>query len=129
MFPNEMRTLQDFQAFHQWLDQKNNFNRDIFFNMVLLFGEVGELAQVLKKVHWMTERERNEGEAATTLEDALAEHRESLGQELADCLAYVFKMANYTGVDLQEAYLKKMAENVERTWKYKEIVRLDSAEE
>jgi NTP pyrophosphatase (non-canonical NTP hydrolase) len=51
----------------------------------------------------------------------LAEHRESLGQELADCLAYIFKLANYTGVDLQEAYLKKMSENVERTWKYKKL--------
>jgi NTP pyrophosphatase (non-canonical NTP hydrolase) len=116
-----MQTIRDFQEFHQWLDQKNSFNQDIFLNMVLLCGEVGELAQVLKKVHWMTERERNDGEAATTLEEALAEHHESLGQELADCLAYIFKLANYTGVDLQEAYLKKMLENVERTWKYKKL--------
>jgi NTP pyrophosphatase (non-canonical NTP hydrolase) len=119
LFPNDMQTIRDFQAFHEWLDQKNNFNRDIFLNTVLLCGEVGELAQVLKKVHWMTEQERNDGEAAITREEALAEHRESLGQELADCLAYIFKLANYIGVDLQEAYLKKMAENVERTWKYK----------
>ncbi len=118
VFPNEMRTIEDFQAFHRWLDERNGFSTDIFLNMMLLSGEVGEVAQVLKKVHWMTERERNSGEPAKTLEEALTEHREALGQELADCLAYVFKLANYTGVDLQEAYIKKMAENVNRTWGY-----------
>ena len=115
-FPNEMRTIEDFQEFHRWLDTKNNFNRDIFLNMVLLSGEIGELAQELKKVHFMV----SPGEItddAVSLEAALQERRESIGQELADCLAYIFKLANYTGVDLQEAYLKKMHRNLDRTWK------------
>lgn len=49
MFPNEMKTIEDFQAFHRWLDEKNNFDPDILFNMVLLSGEVGEVAQVFKE--------------------------------------------------------------------------------
>ena len=117
-FPNEMCSLQDFQAFHQWLDEKNSFDQDIFFNMMLLSGEVGEVAQVLKKVHHMMTPERNEDGNAKTLEGALAEQRENIGQELADCLAYILKLANYTGVDLQEAYLQKMEKNLERIWKY-----------
>ncbi|QBD82340.1 hypothetical protein EPA93_42745 [Ktedonosporobacter rubrisoli] len=116
-FPNAMRTIQDFQAFHRWLDEKNSFNTDIFLNMTLLSGEVGEVAQVLKKVHWLTESERTSGEPAIPIEEALAQNRENLGQELADCLAYIFKLANYTGVDLQEAYLQKMETNMHRTWK------------
>ncbi|MBV9228128.1 MAG: MazG-like family protein [Chloroflexi bacterium] len=114
-FPNEMQTIRDFQAFHQWLDEKNNFDTDIFFNMMLLTGEIGEVAQVLKQVHFMAYRNDEE---AKTLEDALIEQRENLGQELADCLAYIFKLANYTGVDLQAAYLQKMSKNLHRTWKY-----------
>src|SRR5581483_11371034 len=120
MFPNEMRTIEDFQEFHRWLDEQKSFNGDIALNMMLLSGEVGELAQVLKKVHHMQDPQRNDGETKT-LEEALAVHREDIGQELADCLAYIFKLANYTGVDLQQAYLTKMEKNLERTWKYKQI--------
>lgn len=114
-FPNEMRTIEDFQAFHRWLDERNRFSTDIPLNMMLLSGEVGELAQVIKKVHFMMSR--NDGESVS-LEDALAACRESIGEELADCLAYIFKIANYTGVDVQKAYLEKMERNLERTWKH-----------
>src|SRR5438128_8220736 len=100
-FPNAMRTIEDFQEFHRWLDAKNDFNTDLFLNMMLLSGEVGELAQALKKVHFMASPDRNEGQAVS-LEKALETHNENIGQELADCLAYIFKLANYTGVDLQE---------------------------
>src|SRR5690242_19483690 len=99
-FPNQMRTIQDFQEFHRWLDEKNDFDRDIFFNMMLLSGEVGEVAQALKKVHFMTTPGRTDEGTVRTREEALAEQRENIGQELADCLAYIFKLANYTGVDL-----------------------------
>ena len=114
-FPNEMKTIEDFQAFHHWLDERNQFSTDIPLNVMLLSGEVGELVQVIKKVHFMISR--NDGESVT-LEDALATYRESIGEELADCLAYVFKIANYTDVDLQKAYLEKMERNLERTWKH-----------
>jgi NTP pyrophosphatase (non-canonical NTP hydrolase) len=118
MFPNDVQTLEDFQAFYRWLDEKNNFNTDIFLNMVLLSAEIGEFAQVLKKVYWRTDPQRNEDRPACTLGGALAEHHDELGQELADCLACLLKIANYTGIDLQAAYLKKMAENVSRKWAY-----------
>ena len=116
-FPNEMRTIEEFQEFHRWLDAKNDFNMDIFLNMMLLIGEIGEVAQELKKVHFMVSPDRNSEGKAVPLEVALQEQRENIGQELADCLAYIFKLANYTGVDLQEAYLKKMRKNLDRTWK------------
>ncbi|MBO0783231.1 MAG: hypothetical protein J2P37_30825 [Ktedonobacteraceae bacterium] len=112
-----MRTIRDFQEFHQWLDEKNHFNTDLFLNAMLLSGEVGEVAQVLKKIHFMVDPSRSDGEVQS-LDEALSSERENLGQELADCLAYIFKLANYTGVDLQEAYLKKMHKNLARTWKY-----------
>lgn len=115
-FPNQMRTIEDFQEFHRWLDAKNKFNRDLYFNMMLLSEEVGEVAQELKKVHYMVSPDDNEEDNAVSLEVALKEQCENIGQELADCLAYIFKLANYTGVSLQEAYLKKMRKNINRTW-------------
>ncbi len=117
MFPNEMKTIEDFQAFHQWLDEKNNFDPDILFNMVLLTSEVGEVAQVLRKICKqanLLQPEQAPGEAMST---ALSHYREDLGQELADCLAYIFKLANYAGIDLQQAYREKMAKNINRSWK------------
>ena len=116
MFPNEMRTIQDFQAFHRWLDEKNNFDTDILFNMVLLSGEVGEVAQVLRWIRKRTHLLKNEQPPEEAMETALSEYRESLGAELADCFAYLLKLANYAGVDLHAAYLRKMEENLHRTW-------------
>jgi NTP pyrophosphatase (non-canonical NTP hydrolase) len=119
-FPNPMQTLHDFQEFHRWLDEKNDFNTDIYLNMVLLSGEIGELAQVLKQVHFMTNSSRKEQGQVKTRAEALAAQHDNLGQELADCLAYLLKLANYTGVDLQAAYLKKMSRNLSRTWQFED---------
>lgn len=117
-FPNQMQTIADFQAFHRWLDERKQFDPDIMFNMVLLTAEVGEAAEVLKQVwkqaHGLQKRQNNPpGEA---MQSALANYRDELGAELADCLSYIFKLANYCGIDLQEAYLQKMAVNIHRNW-------------
>jgi NTP pyrophosphatase (non-canonical NTP hydrolase) len=119
VFPNDMRTIEDFQAFHQWLDEQKAFDQDIFFNMVLLMGEVGEVAEVLRQVRKKATRLQNEQHVVPdeAMHNALSEYHEELGSELADCLAYIFKLANYTGVDLQEAYLRKMLKNIDRTWR------------
>jgi NTP pyrophosphatase (non-canonical NTP hydrolase) len=33
-------------------------------------------------------------------------------------LAYILKLANYTGVDLEQAYLDKMKQNIGRDWQH-----------
>ena len=114
MFPNEMKSLKDFQAFHQWLDEQKGWEPDLYLNMLLLTGEVGEVAQVLKRIRWRASVLAREQQGA--LPEALAEYRADLGSELADCMAYIFKIANNAGVDLSEAYMAKMAKNVNRTW-------------
>ncbi len=141
-FPNEMQTLSDFQAFHSWLDQKKGWNEDLNYLTVLLTGELGEVAQVVKKINWRVEL-ITAGAAATPADAetpavaatpavaetlagaasqasaraaALAEYRAALGSELADCLAYLCKIANRSGVDLHQAYVQKMAYNVQRVW-------------
>lgn len=114
MFPNKMADLTDFQAFHRWLDVQKGFNDDLPYTMVLLTGEVGEVARVIKQIVWKSSL--NVGIPEEARAAAVAEYRADLGEELADCLAYLLKLANNTGIDLHEAYLAKMAKNLNRTW-------------
>ena len=114
LFPNQMRTLPDFQAFHRWFDEQKGFGSDVSFNMILLTGEVGEVAQVIKRILWKASL--TQAESGGAMQTAVAEYRASLGDELADCMAYIFKLANDTGIDLQQAYLGKMERNLRRTW-------------
>ena len=103
--------LADFQQFHRALDAAKNFSPDLFFNFILLTEEVGELAAELKQV-WRAQQ--NGGEA--DLDRVLQQHRPQLQSELADCLAYLLKLANYSGIDLGTAYLEKMSHNTSRHW-------------
>ncbi|MFZ5815037.1 MAG: MazG nucleotide pyrophosphohydrolase domain-containing protein [Bacillota bacterium] len=116
MFPNEMKTIPDFQAFHRWMDEQKGWPENLLLNMVLLSGEVGEVANELKKIHWKASLLKAELGEEAAREAAKAEYREALGLELADCLAYIFKIANNAGIDLEQAYLTKMAKNVQRQW-------------
>lgn len=109
--------LPDYQAFHQQLDANKKFDQDLFFNYILLSEEVGELASELVKVWGRTKRLIGNGRSPQEAhEAALAKHRASLRSELADVLAYILKLANYAGVDLEQAYLEKMEKNLGRNW-------------
>ena len=109
-----MRTLADFQAFHRWMDAEKGFHDDLPKSMVLLTGEVGEVAQVIKKIWWRASL--LESESGDAMQTAVNEYKADLGDELADCMAYLFKLANNAGIDLEQAYLAKMERNVRRTW-------------
>jgi NTP pyrophosphatase (non-canonical NTP hydrolase) len=42
--------------------------------------------------------------------------RDELGSELADVLLYLLQLASISGIDLQEAVLRKIEKNKTRTW-------------
>jgi len=42
--------------------------------------------------------------------------RDELGSELADVLLYLLQLASVSGIDLQDAVLKKIEKNQTRTW-------------
>ncbi len=96
--------LGDFQRFHRALDRAKNFNPDLFLNFVLLQEEIGEMARAVVQ-HWKSNQQDREPMPS-----------EKLRLEMADVLAYLLKIANYTGVDLEAAYLEKMATNRQRVW-------------
>lgn len=43
-------------------------------------------------------------------------NRDELGSELADVLLYLLQLASISGIDLEEAVLKKIEKNKSRTW-------------
>lgn len=46
--------------------------------------------------------------------------RDELGSELADVLLYLLQLASVSGIDLEEAVLKKIEKNKMRTWDVEE---------
>lgn len=109
--------LSDYQQFHQQLDVHKQFDLDLFVNYVLLTSELGEVADELIKIRGeelkLLANGRSPAEARQT---AVLAHRDTLAEELADLLAYTIKLANYTGIDLEQAYRDKMRRNIERNW-------------
>jgi NTP pyrophosphatase (non-canonical NTP hydrolase) len=96
--------IRELQAFHESLDREKGFDLDMLRNIAYLSEEVGEVVSAI--------RELKKADEPSELEEA----RVHLGEELADCLAYILKLANYGGIDLQEAYMRKMERNLNRTW-------------
>ncbi len=97
--------LREAQAFHEYLDHEKQFDTDMLRNVAYLASEVGEVVDAIC---------RFQSARSPTMTDQARAH---LGEELADCLAYILKLANYGGVDLQQAYVEKMQRNLQRTWR------------
>jgi len=110
-------TLADFQRFHVELDRSKGFITDLYFNYLCLSEEVGELASELAELWRVELRETGGGnDREQAREAALAARQPRLEEELADCMAYLLKIANYAGIDLDTAYRAKMKTNQDRAW-------------
>lgn len=109
--------LAAYQQFHRQLDSSKGFPVDPYFNHLLLVEEMGELATVMARTWLLSQKMVAAGQTpAEAQNEAIVQQRPAIRQELADLLAYIIKLANYTGIDLEEAYLEKMRHNVQRTW-------------
>jgi len=111
------RRLPDFQRWHQALDQEKGFMTDLYFNYIALTEEMGELGRTLKAA-WHTQDTlfSQTGNRHEAQDRALQTHLGEIKEELADLLAYVLKLSNYAGINLEEAYLEKMCYNQDRVW-------------
>ncbi len=110
-------TLPEYQQFHIELDRAKGFITDLYFNYLCLAEEMGELGSALAQL-WREEAQllvQGETERAAR-QHALIKRRKDLESELADCMAYLLKIANYAGIDMETAYLKKMKANETRMW-------------
>lgn len=103
------KTLPEFQRFHEWMDREKGFSKDLNTNTLLLQTEVGELTKEVLRYQWRMDKYGPD-------DPQVEETRLALGSELADCLAYLLKLANCTGHDLQTVYTDKMLKNIRRVW-------------
>ncbi|WP_144939263.1 MazG-like family protein [Paenibacillus sp. 32O-W] len=78
---------------------------------MLLTTEVAEVAEEFRKMMYRT---RDLAETGMEINEAYSrakqEIRENLGKELADCLAYLCKLANFFDYDLEEELRAKLDE-------------------
>jgi NTP pyrophosphatase (non-canonical NTP hydrolase) len=88
---------------------------DLYFNFIALQTAIGDLAAELQAAWRATERlQAVTGNRQEAQEQALARHLPGLRRELADCLTYIIKLANYVGIDLEQAYLDRVRSTEER---------------
>ena len=64
-------------------------------------GEVGEVAEIFQ---W-------KGEVKTGLEGFTEAEKIHVGEEISDVLAYLIRLADMSGIDLAEAFMRKIAKN------------------
>lgn len=74
------------------------------FLLVSLTGEVGETANIVKKV--------------VRGDFKLDDKKEELQEEIADVFIYLLKLSYQLDIDLEQAYMKKMKKNWERFVRY-----------
>ena len=89
------------EAVDQWIKDHGVRYFNELTNMAQLTEEVGEVARIIARRYG----EQSEKESDKT---------KDLGEELADVMFVVLCLANQTGVDLQEAFSKKLALKAKR---------------
>lgn len=99
----------DFDSKHEgrfnWSSEVTDENLELLeFLMVSLTGEVGETANIIKKI--------------VRGDFCLDEKKDDLKEEIADIFIYLLKMSYQMGIDLEEAYFTKMKKNQKRFQKY-----------
>ena len=88
-------------------------------DVIGLFGESGEIANVLKKIQLHQNQEE--------LEHVFAQHREAMKEEVVDTLIYLIRIASHLDMDVTTEYMKKLSSNEEK-YRWFECQKLDTKE-
>jgi deoxyguanosine kinase len=106
--PTSQRRLADFQHWQQLLDQDDAGLGDLYLNYMGLTQEVGQLGAEMTAI-WRQQKilYQKVGNQPEALEQAMTECLPHLRAELADCLVFLLKLANTTGIDLEAAFVEK----------------------
>ena len=127
--------MKELQAFTKKYQQEMGFsiNSDSFSesrasllnSYMLLTTEVAEVAEELRKAFNLTKRYVDEGmDEGEAFGLASQMVKEDIGKELADCLAYMIKFANFFEIEMEDSFYAKMEEVKNR--KNKDAVRRES---
>ncbi|MDL4842278.1 MazG-like family protein [Aquibacillus rhizosphaerae] len=106
--------LSQFQKDMNWQISGDNYEEDrssLLNNYMLLTTEVAEVAEEMRSMFNATARYSHEYSSVEEAFDvAKQEHKENLGKELSDCIAYIVKLANYFDIDLETSIYSKTSE-------------------
>jgi NTP pyrophosphatase (non-canonical NTP hydrolase) len=101
MTPNEVSLPQAQQLVDQWIKTIGVRYFSELTNLAILTEEVGELARIMARTYGdQSFKKSDEGK--------------DLGDEMADVLWVLICLANQTGVDLNEAFLKNIEKKTNR---------------
>lgn len=107
--------LSNFQKEMNWEISDENYKESkasILHNYMLLTTEVSEVAEefraIFNKTYKLATDEGMDEDRAFKMAKDL--HKENIGKELSDCIAYLVKFANYLDIDLEESFYQKMHE-------------------
>ena len=92
------------------IKNQDDYIHKLQYLVVGLAGEVGEFANIVKKISRDHE---------TLSENPSSERMENLKEELTDCFFYVLITANFLNIDLETEWKNKMEFNRKRFEKYK----------
>lgn len=107
--------LREFQKEMNWDISNESYpssKLSLLNNYLLLTTEVGEIAEEFRSMFNQTaklvkEEQYTEEEAFLFAKER---HKENIGKEISDCIAYLVKFANYFEIDLEESFYGKMEE-------------------
>ncbi|WKA58510.1 MazG nucleotide pyrophosphohydrolase domain-containing protein [Planococcus shenhongbingii] len=113
-----MKDVQEFAKQYQkemgWSIEAGNYEENrasLLNNYMLLTTEVAEVAEELRKAFNLTYKHVQNGlEEEAAFELASEAVKEDVGKELADCLAYIMKFANFFDINREESFYRKMEE-------------------
>ena len=88
-------------AVHEWIEKYGVRYFSELTNMAILSEEVGEVARIIARKYGDQSLKKSESDG-------------DLADELADVLWVIICLANQTGVDMTEAFIKNMEKKTER---------------
>lgn len=100
-----IRMQREFDQKHGWTPNANDPVEICDFlarDLIGLFGEMGEFANVVKKIQLAT---------STEMGATLDVHAPALKEELVDFFIYVLRFASHLELDLEKGYLEKLSAN------------------
>jgi NTP pyrophosphatase (non-canonical NTP hydrolase) len=111
-----LRLQREFDSKHGWNptpDDTQAVFRTIQDDLIGIFGEIGEFANIIKKVALEAGHFKN-ADLATLLRDRQGD----LAEELIDAFIYFMRLASHLNIKIEETYINKLNVNEHRFRKY-----------
>ncbi|KYH36116.1 MAG: hypothetical protein AYL28_007280 [Candidatus Bathyarchaeota archaeon B23] len=113
-----MATLTEIQKRLREFDKQRGWDKDPHeVNFICLTSEIGELSKEIIDVWIETGKLIKTGINYKKARDKiLQERKERIAEEIADCIIYLLKVANYLKIDVGKAVNQKISVNEKRLW-------------